>query len=416
MSIETNAPIVHEENLAIETVYKGLKFPTNMDFLAPNDILVLEKNEGTVQRIVNGEMLPEPLLDVDVSSIGERGMLGIAIANNSGDKTPRVFLYYTKSENKSQDDDRNLASNNIYSYDLVDDKLVNPKILLHLSNLHQTQHNGGILLMGPDDYLYSIVGEGDTYYDGRAIKARTQNYKDGIDASGRGGILRITQDGQPTDDEGILGRSIPLRLYYAYGIRNSFGMDFDPITGNLWDTENGAHGGDEINLVKPGFNSGSKQVQGIASLQSDFSESELVSYGGKGHYSDPELTWNSSAGLTALKFLNSQKLGKVYQNDMFVGDFHNGYLYHFDMNDDRTRLNTSGLLEDKIVNSMNELHGIVFAEGFGGITDIKVGPDGYLYVLSLQQGGENCVPNKKSTDCISYDSGISGTIFRIIPK
>ena len=56
--------------------------------------------------------------------------------------------------------------------------------------------------------------------------------------------------------KGILGNTYPLNLYYAYGIRNSFGMDFDPVTGKLWDTENGPDYGDEINLVEPGFNSG----------------------------------------------------------------------------------------------------------------------------------------------------------------
>ena len=85
--------------------------------------------------------------------------------------------------------------------------------------------------------------------------------------------------------------SIPLRIYYAYGIRNSFGIDFDPVSGNLWDTENGPGNGDEINLVLPGFNSGWQQVQGLASMEDSFSESELQNFEGKGHYSDPELVW-----------------------------------------------------------------------------------------------------------------------------
>ena len=71
-----------------------------MAFLGPDDILVLEKNEGTVKRIVDGEMLPEPLLKVDVSTPSERGMLGIAIEKNqtSHEKPRYVFLYYTKPE------------------------------------------------------------------------------------------------------------------------------------------------------------------------------------------------------------------------------------------------------------------------------------------------------------------------------
>ena len=67
--------------------------------------------------------------------------------------------------------------------------------------------------------------------------------------------------------EELLAERLPLDKYYAYGIRNSFGMDFDPLTGKLWDTENGPTFGDEINLVEPGFNSGWRKVQGMWTIE-----------------------------------------------------------------------------------------------------------------------------------------------------
>ena len=94
------------------------------------------------------------------------------------------------------------------------------------------------------------------------LKTKTLNYQNGTDPDGRSGILRVTQNGTGVGNEGILGDTEPLRKYFAYGIRNSFGIDFDPVTGYLWDTENGDHYGDEINLVEPGFNSGWKEIQG----------------------------------------------------------------------------------------------------------------------------------------------------------
>ena len=176
-------------------------------------------------------------------------------------------------------------------------------------------------------------------------------------------------------------------MYYAYGIRNSFGIDFDPVTGDLWDTENGESVGDEINLVKPGFNSGWNKVQGVwVGTASDLNESEryifdtnekdLVDFDGKGVYSKPELSWFHNAGLTALKFLNSSKYGEEYENDMFVGDFNNGNLYHFDLNEDRTELSLDGDLEDKIVHHSREIKNYIFGQRFAGISDIEVGPDG----------------------------------------
>jgi aldose sugar dehydrogenase len=96
-------PYIKSNNLKVEIVFRGFKFPTSMAFLGPNDILVLEKNNGTVQRIVNGKLLSKPLLDVNVANKNERGLLGIAVAkHNNG--TTFVFLYYTEAHTKDGDD------------------------------------------------------------------------------------------------------------------------------------------------------------------------------------------------------------------------------------------------------------------------------------------------------------------------
>ena len=112
-----------------------------------------------------------------------------------------------------------------------------------------------------------------------------------------------------------------------------------------------------------------------------------MDFQGKGKYGDPEFVWNQSVGVTGLKFLGSKKLGKLYENDIFVRDF-NGNIYHFDLNEDRTALTLNGSLNDKVAESSERgaLKDIIFGEGFGDITDIEVGPDGYLYVVSFVQG------------------------------
>ena len=184
-------------------------------------------------------------------------------------------------------------------------------------------------------------------------------------------------------------------LYYAYGIKNSFGIDFDPVTGKLWDTENGPTFGDEINLVDPGFNSGWAKVQGIWVVRSQegvntepgkgerVSENPpgLVGFGAKGKYSSPEFTWDKSVAPTALKFLTSSKLGAQYTNDMFVGDANFGNIYHFNITENRAGLKLDGPLADRVADEVEELENIIFGKGFGVITDLQVGPDGYLYVL-----------------------------------
>jgi Glucose/sorbosone dehydrogenases len=160
------------------------------------------------------------------------------------------------------------------------------------------------------------------------FNTKSQNFINGTAPDGRAGILRLTKDGKPVG-HGIIGDKYPINLYFAYGIKNSFGIGFDPLTGNLWDTENGPQFGDEINLVKPGFNSGWEKVQGIwklnqtrekdGILNKSSKEVELVDFNGKGKYSKPEFVWDKTVAPTALIFLDSDKLGKKYKNDIFVG-------------------------------------------------------------------------------------------------
>ena len=404
---------LHDPHLKAEVVASGLRFPTTMAFLGPNDILVNEKNNGTVQRIIDGKIQPQPILDVSVANKVERGMIGIAVAKpatstNNTDKSSSasasspsssptyVFVSYTETKVEGSDicpkpsycePGHDPIGNRLYRYEFDNKtgKLVNPKLLLDIAAVPGPGHNGQKILIGPDNNIYVTVGD-------VGYKSQSENFPKNPNTNGTGGILRITQDGKPVGT-GIIEDKFPLNLYYAYGIRNSLGIDFDPLTGNLWDTENGDNCCDEINLVKPGFNSGWRQVQGFWEVNGTTygklvqNPTTLVNFGGKGKYSPPRFTWLNTAGPTAIKFLDSDKLGKQYENDLFVADYHGGNIYYFKLNQNRTELVLNGTLADKIVNNPQELEGIKFAEGMGAITDLQVSPyDGYLYVVSYSQG------------------------------
>jgi aldose sugar dehydrogenase len=381
-SQEDEGPVINDPNFKAELVYKGIRYGTNMAVLAPNDFLVLERYNGTVQRIVNGIELEEPVLDVNVAA--QDGMLGIAVSQSDTGST-YVFLYFTEVELRDGEDveeGKDPLGNRLYRYELVNNKLINPVLLLDLPATPGIMHHGGEIFIGPDNNIYLVIGEvGAT----RKIDSKAINVKNGLEPDGRAGILRVTQDGQPVG-KGILGDETPLNLYYAYGIRNSFGMDFDPVTGNLWDTENGPEYGDEINLVEPGFNSGYKEIQGMIEDKEDISL--LEDFGGKGKYSDPEFVWKKNVGPTALIFVDTDKYGTEYQNDIFVGDVNNGYIHHFYLNQNRTELVLDDPLNDEVPESSDEesdeeiQEEMIFGQGFGIITDMQVGPDGYLYVLT----------------------------------
>jgi aldose sugar dehydrogenase len=402
-----NVPAVIDPRLKVEKVTDGLKIPTGMAFIGPDDILIIQKNNGTVERITNGNKLPDALLDVNVSHAHERGMLGIAVApNHDNNSNPYVFLYFTKSNTNGDEKIFNSTysvSNHLYRYELVNhSKLQNPKLLLSTPPTNASYHQGGKLVIGPDHNLYATIGDQNEYKTTNA-----QNINNGTFPDTTSSIIRMTFDGKAPPDK-ILGKVYPLDLYYAYGIRNSFGIDFDPVTGKLWDTEDGPSYGDEVNLVEPGFNSGWSRVQGvwkpIVNLSGDeatignveLNPQNLVDFDGKGKYSKPEFTWKIPACVSAIKFLNSDKYGKEYENDAFVASSI-GNLYHFDMNKERTGFILNKPLNDKIAdtNSHDELDQVLFGSKFGeGITDMQVSPyDGLLYV---------------STE--------DGAIYRIVPK
>ena len=395
------APLITDPNLKVELIVKHLNFPTAIDFLGNNDLILAEKNTGNVFKVTNGNVTG-PLLHIDVGVKDERGLLGIASSgytNNSPQENLPVYLYHTQCIKDKVADTQN-CENQISRYELdrKNNTLINPKLIVSLPGLPGPSHNGGKLLMDKDGNLLVTVGDlqstefnqNKTGYDTEA-----QNILNGTAPDGRAGILRITQDGKSVGS-GILGDDSPLNLYYAYGIKNSFGIGIDPLTDNVWDTENGPQFGDEINLVKPGFNSGWEKVQGIWKLnqtrekESVYDESknevEFANFDGKGKYSPPEFVWDKPVAPTAIVFLNSKKLGEQYANDIFVGSAKKGTLFHFDLNPDRESLDLSGDLIDMLYSKKEDSSSIVFGENFGVITDLKVGPDGYLYVVSASRG------------------------------
>ena len=349
-------PVLKDPDLVIEKFVSGICCsPTTMTFVS-DDILILEKETGRVRLIRDGIMQEKPVLDVNVNGRNEQGLLGITTVGSL------VYLYYTESTR----DDGEPIGNHIYRYDWDGQELVN-QILLKTLPGKQPYHNGGAMVTGLDDTVYAVIGDQGTY-----------------------GVLQNHYPEGSVNDTSVILRIAPQGPYYAMGIRNSFGLAIDPITGNLWDTENGLNDFDEINLVPPSFNSGWMVIMGPAT-ESELSQ--LPGYNGY-VYSDPEFSWQEVVAPTAISFIDSEPFEK-YKNSVFVGDCIYGNLYKFELNPDRTGfVFANPELADNVVNRGESMDETVFGTGFGCITDIEVGPDGLLYIVSLSDG----------------------TIYRIMPK
>ena len=375
-SLALAAPTPRDPALSITEITSGLSGPTTMAFIGTGDILVLQKDNGQVRRVIDGVLQGGAVLDVAVDNTSERGMLGIALHPNFPG-SPFVYLYYTESITSS-DSSGSPVANRVYRYTWNGASLTSPLLILDLPVTPGPNHDGGVITFGPDGKLYVVIG--DLNRDGQL-----QNFPGGPAPDDTSVILRINDDGSIPSDNPFFSQGGNVAKYYAYGIRNSFGMTFDPVTDKLWMTENGPNNYDEINLVEPGFNSGWETLMGPDARNSS-NAADLVVIAGS-HYADPKFSWLSTVGPTGIVFLDSMSLGAQYENDVFVGDINNGNLYRLKPNGARNGFVFNGAgLGDLVADNGAELDETIIATGFAGITDLKVGPDGRLYVVSFGDG------------------------------
>lgn len=457
---QSPGPTLEDPRLGVRTVVGGLVTPTSVAFLGPNDFLVLEKNTGKVQRVVNGTVAAT-VLDLAVNVGSERGLLGIAL-HPRFPRNPGVYLFWTESTTGADTDVLNqtpLLGNRVDRFAWDGSRLTFDRNLIRLRAIQQdaftittpfgtfTQpergnHDGGVLRFGPDGKLYVLFGD-----VGR--RGQLQNLRDGPfgpgvpddqfggpepdDAHLAGVILRLNDDGStPTDNPffeigedfgGQAGANI--QKVFAYGIRNSFGMAFDPKRGSLWTQENGEDAFDEINLVEPGFNGGwiqimgplerireFKQIETTALHHEDFPNLQQFRWGPEriadtpdqalgrlfaledSQYTDPQFSWKHVLAPAGIGFLAGKGLGGRYEGNLFVGfstlDTFNGALFTFEVGNDKLKLRDPRL-RDKVADNltfhdMTESESLLFGQNFGIVTDIQTGPNGNLFVVSLSDG------------------------------
>jgi aldose sugar dehydrogenase len=455
------APALVDPDLSVRTVVSGLDQPISVAFLGPGDILVLEKATGKVQRVVGGTV-QSTVLDLAVNSASERGLLGIAL-DPQFFVNGRVYLYW--SESTTGTDSADLATvpllgNRVDRFYWDGSTLTFDRNIIRLRAFQadagqplRGNHDGGVLRFGPDKKLYVV--NGDTGRRGQLQNLIDGPFGPGIDDDQFGGpepddahltgtILRLNDDGSapPNNPFFRAGKAIGgevganVQRIFAYGLRNSFGMAFDPIGGALWEQENGDDSFTEINRADRGFNSGWVQIMGPPERIGQFKTIETTTnpdppdpfapppngYFGLqqirwlptniadsaeeglsrlfmlsgAHYSAPEFSWKYEVAPAGIGFLDSRALGSEYRNDLFVGaarDFlEGGSLFRFDLTNNRKAIDVSDpRLEDRVADNIHkweitESESLRFGQGFGVGTDVQTGPNGNLYVVSLSHG------------------------------
>ncbi len=303
--LNAQGPSLVDPNLRVRTVVENLEQPTSMAFIGTNDLLVLEKATGKVKRVVNGTVTAT-VLDLAVNSFSERGLLGIAL-HPDFPSNPSVYLYWTESSTGADSilsQDVELLGNRVDKFIWDGSMLTQDGNMIHLRAFQEDagqaprgNHDGGVIRFGPDGKLYIYMGD-----NGR--RGQMQNLPDGHGCNAppctgipqgnlpddqfggpepdnahlTGVILRLNDDGTtPSDNPFVLAGEVRggeaganLQKVFAYGIRNGFGMAFDPFSGNLWEAQNGDDSFTELNLVEKATNLGWVQIMGPVSRLAQF--------------------------------------------------------------------------------------------------------------------------------------------------
>jgi aldose sugar dehydrogenase len=485
-------PSLVDPDLTVRTAVTGLSQPINLAFIGRNDMFVLEKGTGRVQRVVDGAV-HSTVLDLAVNSASERGLLGIALHPDFR-KNGWVYLFW--SESSTGADSTDLASvpllgNRVDRYKWNGTTLTHDRNLIRLRAFQadagqplRGNHNGGVIVFGPEDgrdgdrddddddddgHHRSRAMDGDRdgrgdnghgHGHGRNRKAKlyiqvgdtgrrgqTQNLEDGPFGPGMpddqfggpepdnahltGVILRLNDDGTTPRDNpfhahgaavgGEVGANI--QKIYSYGLRNGFGMDFDPVSGDLWEQENGDDSFSELNRAFPGFNSGWVQIMGPVERIAQFKEIEtspqffglqqirwpptniadtpaealdrlFVLPGSR--YSRPEMAWKFEVAPGAIQFVEGKGLGSRYEHDLIMGGarptLEGGHLFRFELTGNRRAIRVRDpRLEDRVADNLakfeiTESESLLFGRNFGTVVDLRNGPNGSLYAVSIDHG------------------------------
>jgi aldose sugar dehydrogenase len=455
---QTVEPSLVDPALAVRTVVSGLEQPIHMAFLGDGDFLVLEKATGRVKHVVAGAV-QSTVLDLPVNSGSERGLLSIAL-HPDFPANPGVYLYWTESATGADTNDLAavpLLGNRVDRFVWTGSALVFDRNIIRLRAFQadagqplRGNHDGGVIRFGPRQggapKLFVIVGDlGRRGFMQNNLQGPVPDDQFGgpepDDAHLSGVVLRLNDDGStPLDNPffaagqalgGEAGANV--QKVFAYGFRNSFGMDFDPVTGELWTQENGDDSFTEVNRVMPGHNGGWIQVMGPLHRIDQYKEIETTQFGGAlqqlrwpptliaddaGHarkrlfmlpgarYNDPEFSWKYELPPAGIGFMRGAGLGAEYQSDLFLGAARtdvapssvpgaqvvSGHLFRMKLTSDRKHLSfTDPRLVDKVADNLDkhdltESESLLFGRDFGVGTDVRTGPNGHLYVVSLTNG------------------------------
>jgi glucose/arabinose dehydrogenase len=316
----------------------GLDGPSGFEIAPDGRVFILER-AGKVKIVKNGQLLPQPFVDLPSEATGDRGLIGLAFDPEFGETNHHIYFYYTGHD----------LLNHLVRFDASEDIATNgPYQLFQTQSPSQLLHVGGAVAFGPDGKLYFAVGD-----NGSGANAQDLS-------NPHGKILRINRDGSVPADNPFYGQPGKLNAIWAYGFRNPWRFQFDPQGGNLYGGDVGNYSFEELNHIVKGGNYGWPLHEGNCTADCTGFIEPIHAYPHYGGY---------SAAVTSGPVYRGTMFPPQYRGNLFFGDYAQGFIKH-------ASLDAGG--------AITAVHD--FDTNAGSVVDLKVAPDGSMYYITYYPG------------------------------
>lgn len=350
-----NFESAEEPHLRVVVVTRGLQQPWSVAFLPDGAMLVTERS-GRLRIVRNGHLAPAPVVGVpQVQTGGPRGLQGLMDIALHPNFSENKWVYLAYHKPAGDDAGETVLARGTW----------NGSALIDVHTIFEsgaTETEASRIVFGRDGMVYmSISAPG---------SPKVQRSQDPNDYAGK--TVRLRDDGSIPDDNPFVGRAGFKPGIFTSGHRNGHGLAVNPETGELWETEQGPSGGDEINVLRPGRNYGWPLV----SYGRDYWGAHVSAHPFRYGMEDPIVVWLPSIGVTGMTFYTGERFPH-WKRNVFVGGLREG------------GIPGTGQIQRIIFNERWEelRREPMLMELKQRIRDVRQGPDGLLYVLTAEEDG-----------------------------
>lgn len=333
----------------VETVVSGLKVPWGMVFLSEKEILISER-EGTLHRFSDGKLGPPIEGLPEIMASGQGGLLDLAL-HPDFQSNGWIYIAYSALNTGSKKPTGNTA---VIRAKLDGNRLSDvQQIYKGNPDTDRSHHFGTRMAFDGKGHIYISNGDRGQHFE----------FAQKLDNS-NGKIHRLNDDGTIPKDNPFVNTPGAVKSIYSYGHRNPQGLCFHPVTNELWQTEHGPRGGDELNVIKKGANYGwpviSYGINYDGTILTDQKEQEGME--------QPLFYWTPSIAPCGMTFITGDRYPE-WQNNLLVGALSFKYVERL-------------VIKDKSV-----IHREKLLEDIGRVRNVVMGPDNLIYV-SIENPGK----------------------------